>query len=77
MAEELENYWFERTGKGCKPRVTRWQGHALIALFGLAVTALTALLIDRTFFGFLGAFLLAAAIFMRVAAAKTRGELGW
>ena len=77
MAEELENYWFERVGGRCNARTISWQGGTLITLYILAVTAATALLMDRTLIGFLAAIVLATGIFLWIAAAKTRGGLGW
>jgi len=76
MAEELENYWFERIGGRCNARTISWQGGVLISLYISAVTAATAWLMDRTIVGFLAAILLATGIFLWIAAAKTRGGLG-
>lgn len=55
---------------------TRWQGALLITLYISVVTAATSLLIDRTVVGFVAAVLLATAIFIAIAVAKTRGGLG-
>jgi hypothetical protein len=77
MAPELENYWFERVGGRCNARTISWQGGLLISLYILAVTAVTTLLIDRTIIGFLAALVLTTGIFLWIAAAKTRGGLGW
>ena len=73
MAPELEDYWFERTGRGCRARVTGWQGRLLIALYTLVATAAAAWLVDRS----IALMLLSSAIFLWIAAAKTRGGLGW
>ena len=77
MAKELENYWFERIGGRCNARTISWQGGLLITLYIMAVTAATALLIDRTIIGFLAAIGLASGTFLWIAAVKTRGGLGW
>jgi hypothetical protein len=77
MAPELENHWFERTGRLCGARPIGWQGRLLTALYTLVVTASAYLLIDRTIFGFVVVLVLATIIFMLITAAKTRGGLGW
>ena len=77
MAPELEDYWFERVGRRCTVRTTSWQGGLLLALYTLAVTAAITLLMDRTITGFIAAIVLATATFLKIAAAKTRGGLGW
>jgi hypothetical protein len=77
MAPELENHWFERTGRLCGARPIGWQGRLLIAFYTAVVTASAYLLIDRSILGFVVILLLATAIFMLITAAKTRGGLGW
>ena len=77
MAPELEDHWFERIGPGCRARTVGWRGNLCVAVYALAVTAAATLLIDRTMLGFIAAFVLATGIFLKVAAAKTRGGLGW
>ena len=77
MAPELDTYWFERTGRGCCSRPTGWQGRMLLSLYTMAVTGAAYLLADRTIVGFVVAIILTTAIFLRIAAAKSRGGLGW
>jgi len=77
MAPELETYWFERSGRCCGAKPTGWQGRLFTAIYAPIVTASAYLLVDRTIVGFLVAILLATAVFMLIAAVKTRGGLGW
>jgi hypothetical protein len=77
MAPELENHWFERTGRRCGAKPTGWQGRLLTALYTMVVTASAYLLVDRTIIGFVVVLVMATAIFLLIAAAKTRGGLGW
>ena len=77
MAPELEKHWFERTGRGCCARTTGWQGRLLIALYTMVVTSAAALLVDRSIIGMVAALVLATGIFLWIAAARSRGGLGW
>lgn len=77
MAPELESFWFERTGRGCCARTTGWQGRLLVALYTMVVTSAAALLADRSIAALVAAVVLATGIFLRIAAAKSRGGLGW
>ena len=74
MAQELETFWFERAGRGC--RTVGWQGNLCVAVYALVVAAATELLIERTIVGFLAAIVLATAIFLKVATARTRVRVG-
>jgi hypothetical protein len=49
----------------------------LLSLYTMAVTGAAWLLADRTMIGFIVAIVLITAIFLRIAAAKSRGGLGW
>ena len=77
MAKEREDYWFVRTGRRCGTRTVDWRGHALIAFYTALIGAATWLLLDRTLVGFIAAIVLITALFVAVAAAKTRGGPGW
>ena len=77
MAPELEDYWFERTGRRCATKTLDWRGHALIAFYTALIGAATWLLLDRTIVGFIAAIVLITALFVAIAAAKTRGGPCW
>jgi hypothetical protein len=77
MAPELENHWFERTGRCCGARPIGWPGRLLIALYATVVTGSACLLVDWTIPGLVVVIVLTTAIFMLIIAAKTRGGLGW
>ncbi|HEV2816011.1 MAG TPA: hypothetical protein VGW40_02125 [Allosphingosinicella sp.] len=77
MAPELEDYWFERSGKGrwCGTKAIAWQGRALTAVYSAAVALAAAFLVERAIIGFVVALMLATAIYFAVVTAKTRCRL--
>ena len=77
MAPELEDYWFVRTGRRCGTKTVDWRGNALIALYTSLIGAASWLLLDRTLVGFIAAVVLITALFVAIAAAKTRGGPCW
>jgi hypothetical protein len=72
MAHELENYWFERSGRFCSAKPTGWPGRLITGLYSLVVAGAAWLLIDRTILGFVGAVLFATALFIWVIAVTSR-----
>jgi hypothetical protein len=76
MAPELENHWFERTGRGFCTKPTSWQGRLLTALYTLGVTSAAWLLVDRSILGLVAALVVATVLFLWIAAVKSRDGLG-
>jgi hypothetical protein len=77
MAPELENHWFERTGRGWCAKATSWQGRLLTILYTSVVTSAAWLLVDRSILGLAAVLILATLSFIWIAAVKSRDGLGW